>query len=897
MRPEHWIYTIPLRLRSAFRRNRVEQELDDELQFHLERQVRENIARGMNPHEARRRALLTLDNVERCKEECRDRLSMNALDNLFKDLTYAVRTLRRAPLFALAAAVTIALGIGATTAIFSVTNAVLLRPLPYKDADRLVLVWRHFKERGFNDFIFSNADFFDLRDGTNEVFDDMAGVSTFRAFVPRGDGGTEQISKALVTTNFFRMMGAKILLGRDFTEEDGQPQPAEPEVLIPPGSAAILSYEYWQRRYGGDAAVLGREMLSSGQHGPIIVGVLEPGLKLFFPASANTDARPDFWVANNLGYDAAHRNLMTLRVIGKLKSGVSIRRAQEQLEPVAAKLRRSVLWYDGLYLGLRPMHQHLVAEARPAILALMGAVLFLLLIACANVANLLLVRASLRERELAVRAALGGSRWRLLRQMLTEAALLSGLGTLLGVGIAWAGIRELLAIAPANLPRVESIAIDWRVLVFAAAAGLAAAVLFGLTPAWRAARPDVIQVLRGYGRGAGLGAGRLLRNGVAIAEVALSFVLLIGSGLMLRSFLELQRVDPGYDPRGLLTFFLSRDWSLTEQRGRLALLRETQSRLRALPGVENAAASLGMPLTGGSRPMNWAIGQAPADPTRYQAADFQSVLPGYFETLRIPLLTGRTFTEGDNAPGRNVAVIDQSLAAKAFPNGSPIGKRIFLPLPTMPWVEVIGVVAHQRFATLAESGREQVYFTDGSLGIGVSRYWAIRTAGDPTKLATAVRTEIAKLDRQLVITKMQPMEALVDRDQAPTRFSLLLIGSFAVIAALLASVGLYGVLSTLVRQRTAEIGVRMALGATPASIFQLVVGQGLLLSAAGIAIGLLAALGLTRLMTSMLVGVHPADPATFSTVAALFFLITAVASWLPARRAAALDPAVALREE
>ncbi|MBI3694138.1 MAG: ABC transporter permease [Acidobacteria bacterium] len=815
---------------------------------------------------------------------------------LWQDLAYAGRTLRKSPAFAVTAAVTIALGIGATTAIFSVTNAVLLRPLPYRNPDRLVLVWRHYRERSpFRDFLFSNADFFDLRDGTREVFEDMGGVCTFRAFVPREDGSTEQLSKALVTTNFFRLMGGKIAFGRDFTEADATPQPGRPEALIPPGSAAILSYEYWQRRYGGDTAVIGREMLSSGQRGAQIVGVLEPGFKLYFPPSANTDATPDFWIANNLGYDVAHRNLMTVRVIGRLKEGISLKRAQEQIDLVAAELRKNVPWYNGLYLQLQPMHQHLVTEVRPAILALTGAVMFLLLIACANVANLLLVRASLRERELAMRAALGGSWWRLMRQMLAEAALLSGLGTLLGVGFAWIGVRELLVLAPVNLPRLESIAIDRRVLAFSALAGLAAAAFFGGMPAWRASRPDVVQALRGGGRAAGPRGGRLLRSGVVVAEVALSFVLLIGSGLMFRSFLELQRIDPGYKPHGLLTFFLTREWPLPRQEGRAALLREIQERLRALPGVENASASVGFPLTGGSYPISWATEQTG---TPFQSADVQHVLPGYFETLRIPLLAGRTFTEDDNAPGRKVAVIDQFLAAKAFPNESAVGKRLFpfVQVPA-PSVEVIGVVAHQRFVSLAEPGREQIYFPDGFVGIGVSRYWAIRTAGDPGKFAAAVRAEIAKLDRQLVISKMQPMEALVDRNQAGTRFSLLLIGVFAVIAALLAAVGLYGVLSTVVRQRTAEIGVRMALGASPASIFSLVVGHGLRLSAAGIAIGLVAALGLTRVMTSMLVGIKATDPPTFAAMAVVFFLIAGVASWLPARRAAALDAAAALREE
>ena len=790
--------------------------------------------------------------------------------------------------------ITLALGIGASTAIFSVTNAVLLRPLPYQNPDRLTLVF--WESRLGRSFLHSNADFFDFRAGTWSIFEDIGGVASFRAFVPRADGGSEQISRALVTTNFFRLMGAKIAFGRDFMEADAVPQATQPEVLIPPGSTAILSYEYWQRRYAGSIAVLGQEMLFSGQRGPRIIGVLAPGFKLFFPPGAKTDAAPDFWVANNIGYDAAHRNLLIVGAVARLKSGVTLRRAQAQLDALAPELRKNSFDPEAA-LRLEPMQQYLVEEVRPAILCLMGAVIFLLLIACTNVANLLLVRASLRERELALRAALGGSWWRLASQMLAEALLLSGLGTLLGLVFAWLGIHGSLGFAPANLPRIESTTIDWRVLTFAATAGLAAVAIFGLMPAVRAARPDVNQVLRGSGHTPGLAAGHLLRNTVVIAEVALSFVLLIGSGLMFRSFLELRRVDPGYDPHGVLTFFVTRDWELTRQPGRLDLLREIQARLRALPGVENVTAALVLPLGGGSRPKDSATARPRSALASAAGADFQQVMPGYFETLRTPILAGRTFTEDDNAPGRNVVVIDQFFAAQAFPNESAVGKRVLLPNPATPWAEVIGVVAHQRLSSLSDPGRETVYFSDGFWGIGVSRYWMVRAAGDPAKYAAAVRTEIAKVDRTMVISKMQPMEALVDQDQAGTRLLLLLIGVFAAIAVTLASVGLYGVLASVVRQRTAEIGVRMALGATPSSIFKLVVGHGLRLTAIGLAMGLLAALGLTRVMTTMLVGVKATDPSTFAAMALLFCLVAAIASGVPAARAASLDANAALREE
>ncbi|HUB83003.1 MAG TPA: FtsX-like permease family protein, partial [Bryobacteraceae bacterium] len=520
----------------------------------------------------------------------------------------------------------------------------------------------------------------------------------------------------------------------------------------------------------------------------------------------------------------------------------------------------------------------------------------LLLIACANVANLLMVRSSLRSRELAVRAALGGSRRRLAGQMLAEALLFSGLGTLAGIALAWAGTRGFLAIAPVNLPRVESAGVDWRVLMFAAAAGLASAAIFGVLPALGATRPDLMQALRGSGHNSRLAGGHWLRSGAVIVEVTLSFVLLAGSGLLLRTFVALRHVDPGYDSHGLLTFFLTREWPIDKQEGRLELLREIQARLAAIAGVRGATAALALPLAGGPRPKASATTPGPDAPDTGDA-DNQQVMPGYFETLRTPLLAGRTFTEADNAPGRNLVVIDELFAESAFPGVSPIGRRIRTPDPEHPWVEIIGVVGHQRLASLADRGRATVYFSDGFWGVGVSRYWILRTGGDPARYAGTVRRELTKVDRGLVMTKVQTMDALVAQDQSSTRLSLFLMAGFAAIGLLLAAVGLYGVLATAVRQRTAEIGVRVALGATPAGIFQMVVGHGLRLTLAGLALGLAAALALTRLIASMLVGVKAGDPLTFAAMAAIFFAVAAIASWIPASRAASLDAIEALREE
>jgi predicted permease len=830
---------------------------------------------------------------------------------LKKDLTYAWRTLKKNPVFALTAVITLALGIGASTAIFSVMRAVLLRPLPYPESDRLVLACSDMTHRHVRNFPFSNANYIDLRNGSKTFFEDMAALNTGQGVIPREDGTSEQVTFAGVTPNFFRVLGARVIAGRDFTDSDGLPQPPQPPAgangaaaTAPPQlpTYAILSYGYWQRRYGGDASIVGRGVLNAGVVNLQIVGVLAPGFELLFPPDLNVQRTPDIWVANRVAYDAANRMNVSLQVVGKLKKGARLEQAQSEVDAVAAQDRQimPIMATAGYSIRLEPMKSDLVAQVRPAILALMGAVIFLLLIACSNVANLLLVRSSLRERELAVRTALGGSRWQLIRQMLSEALLLAACGTALGVGLAWAGIRELLAIAPADLPRLDSVTIDPAVFTFAVLAGLGATLLFGVMPALRASQPNVMQVLRSSARTGGLSGGGLVRSAVVVAEVALCFVLLIGSGLMIRSFVALEHVDPGFDARGLLTFnVLGVFQGRAKPEQRAAIMQEIETYLRTLRGVQGVAAASPFPLADGFFPIRWGLEPALTDPSKFQAVDNQIVMPGYFQTLRTPLLEGRTFTDADNAPDRNLVIVDRALAAKAFPNESAVGKRIVIRIrsPQPEWVQIIGVVAHQRDTSLAEPGREQIYFTDGFLGHGAAGRWAIRTAADPATLTGPVRDAMSKLDKRLLVTEIQPMQNLVEKAQAPTRFSLLLIGVFAVIAVLLAGVGLYGVLSTVVRQRTAEIGVRMALGAVPKSIFRLVVGQGLRLSAFGIGVGLVAALIFTRVMNSMLVNTRAADPATYVVMAVFFFIIAGLASWMPARRAAALHPTVALREE
>jgi putative ABC transport system permease protein len=589
-----------------------------------------------------------------------------------------------------------------------------------------------------------------------------------------------------------------------------------------------------------------------------------------------------------------------LDMIGRLKPGVTLPQAQQQLDNIAADLRRRfpIKEAAGLHIRGEWMRDDLVADVRPAIIALMGAVSFVLLIACANVANLMLVRAASRERELAVRSALGGTRWGLIRQMLTESLLVATLGALVGLALAQAGIKLLLVLAPENLPRLDSVSADPIVLVFTVLAGIVSAAAFGIVPALRASRPDLADILRSAGRTGGLARGRRIRNAVVTAEVALSFVLLIGCGLMLRSFVALQHVDPGYDPKGLLTFFAvsGRPGGPDVQAG---IIRQLEERLRSVPGVTGVTAASPLPLDGGIVNARWGTEAAVTDPSKFQQANVHIVLPGYFKVMRTKFIEGRDFTEADNNPNAVLAIVDRNFAAKAFPGQSAVGKRLYVRVRSNDpeWFEIVGVVDRERHETLAADSREAMFLTDGLFGHGAVSRWVLRASGDPNALVPAVRAAIREVDRQMPVAEVQPMTAFVDRAMASTRFALALIATFAAIAVVLAAVGLYGVLSTVVRQRTAEIGVRMAFGANTASIFQLVIGQGLRLSAIGIALGAVGALALTRGMKTMLVGVRPTDPLTFVAIGVLFMAVAAVSSWIPARRAAGLDPNVALRDE
>jgi predicted permease len=881
--------------KQLFFRRRIYSEISKPDPRRLEKKTKDLVEDGLSGQKITSAALPEFGKATLTEERsCEVWQRRTLVDGFWADIRFSLRYLRKHAGFTIAAVLTLALGIGATTAVWSVTRAVLLQPLPYKDPGQLVVVLGELRKRNAEDMAVSDPDLMDLRSGAKTMFTGFASVWTRPMVLQQKEGTSELIHAATVTTNFFQLIGGTVALGRDFVESDDQPQTEANDAV------AILSYDYWKNHYGGSAAILGHRLSEGPNPGPQIIGVLAPGFQLLFPQKLDIERLPDVWIAQNPIYDNAQRNNMSQWVVGRLRPGVRLQRAQTEVDRVAADLRKSfpIKQSSGFRIQLQPMHPFLVATAKPAILALMGGAGFLLLIACANVANLSLIRMSLRERELALRVAVGCTRWKLALQMLTEAMLLVAMGTLLGIGLAWLGSKELLHLAPGSLPRMDSVAIDPAMIGYAALLALITTALCGIGPALYASHPNLITALRMTGQSSVYAGGARLRNSVVVLEITLSFALLTGSGLMLRSILALEHIGAGFASGGLLTFaILEPEQSAAQQRD--ASTREIQDRLRAIPGVESVTAASPFPLADPFNPIRWGTEQALSDPSRFQAVDFQIVLPGYFQTLQTRLLAGRTFNDADNAPDRNVVVIDQLLAAKAYPHESAIGKRILIRIrtPEPEWVQIIGVVEHQRDHSLADVGREQIYFTDGFMGHGQATRWAIRTIENPANYAGAVRETVTHVGRQLVVTEMKPMDALMERAKATTRFSFYLIVVFAGIAALLASLGIYGTLATAVRQRTPEIGLRMALGSSRAKIFTLILARGMGLGALGIGFGFVLSLILSHSIVSLLVGIKSTDPGTFGSVAIAFLIIVVMASWLPARRAASTDPMKALRME
>ncbi len=829
--------------------------------------------------------------------------------DVLRDLKYALRSFARRPLFTGVILLTLALGIGSNVAIFSVANAVLFRALPFPNPEELAFVWTRLPKTNVARALVSGPDLKDYQTETTQFQGFAAAVAVPGTLT--GEGTPERITNAYVSSNLLALLGVRPILGRTHRPEDAFPidpkQFGSPNPNLPPNKV-VLSYGLWQRRFGGDSAVIGKTILMDGW-GSVVIGVLPRDFRIYLPADAAMPAKIDAWGILPSNLSDFQRDAAFLTVVTRLKPGVTLAQGQDDMDRLAARLRENYQFHktQNLQIVVAGMHRDVVEHARPALIALLGAVGFVLLIACANIANLLLVRASERGREIAVRAALGSGRGRIVGQMLTESLVLSAAGTALGLVLAWQGIRVIKALSPANLPRIESVSLDGRAFAFAAAVAVVAALLFGLAPALRAVRGNLADGLRDRGTDTGGARGNKLRTVLVVSEVTLSLVLLIGAGLMVRSFAAIQKVDPGFDPKNVVTFnapipFLKYLFS----QARATFFNRLTERLAAIPGVESVGGVTPLPLAGGEQYSVGSYGKIgdADDVYRSNKADFKAVQPGYFEAMRISLQSGRTFLRSDNEEqALDVAIVDTKFAARVFGRENPLGAQVLVDhfnektfqLERLP-VTIVGVVANVRSASLAAEGRETIYVPyvfQAFLPIT----FVVRTTTAPASLTQQIRTEVKALDPDVPVADLTTLDSWVVEAMAPTRFLLALSTTFAGLALVLAAIGLYGVVSFSARQRTREIGVRVALGASDGDVRRLILGQGMMVAAIGIVLGLGASLALTRIVSSYLVGVSATDPVTFAGVPLVLLGVAALASYLPARRAMSIDPIRALRDE
>jgi putative ABC transport system permease protein len=805
--------------------------------------------------------------------------------DLWNDLRYAARTLGRSPGFTAAAVLTLALGIGANAAVWSVVHAVLLRPLPYPHPERLAMLWETASQEPRESF--SGPDFLDYRErlAGRDGRKPFAGLAAFIASGVQLDGenGPERIRGCTATEGFFQLLGARPSLGRTFLAEDHRPG-AAPVIVLTDG--------LWRRRFGADPRIVGKSLPVNGRSATV-VGVLPAGFRFSIPGFL----RPvEVWTPLALS-PGGDRGGHMLRVLGRLKPGVTKAALQSELTATAARLARQYPGTnDGVGVRLIPLHEQIAGSSRRALLVLLTAVGLVLLTACANVANLLLARAASRRREIAVRRALGAGRLRLVSQLLAESLLLAALGGGLGLLFAAWGLDLLVPLGGAQLPRADEIGFDGATVAFTAGAVLLTALLFGLAPALSAARQAPGEGLREGERG-GSGVGRRrARGALAVAEVALALVLSTGAGLLIRSFLGLLDTRPGFAPQGVLTAtVVLPKWKYREGPAQAAALEQLVDRVAALPGVRAAGAIDDLPLDGDRDANTYVVPGMPADAKSLPDAEIRSITPGYFATMGISLAAGRPFAAADSGKAPPVAIVNQALARSSFPGVDPVGKR--LSLDGKEWLEIVGVAGDVRDLALDAPAEREIYRPAAQTpGIRMTLVLAggnARISG----LANAVRQAAQAVDREFVVTRVEPMTAVIGAGLAERRFHVLLLGLFAAAAFALAALGVYGVISSGVAERTREIGIRVALGAGRGAVLRMVLGQGAALAAAGVAIGTALALGLTQLLAGLLYGVGAADPGTFAAAALLLASVALFASLLPAARAARLDPVVALKED
>ncbi len=890
-----WKSEIGRRLSSLNLAPAREAAIIEELSQHLDDCYAEWLARGAMPEEALRAAIAELSDQQLLARELRrverqvpqepitlgNNRRKNMIADLWQDLRYGARMLRKSPSFTLIAVFTLALGIGANTAIFSVVNAALIRAFPYRDADRLVIVWEKFRLAESNTV--SPANFFDWQE-QNSVFEGMAAFADTRVnFI--GGGEPEEIPAQITTADLFSVLGVNALLGRTFTLEDGQPGR---------NNVAVISFGLWQTRFGGDPGVIGRKViLDAVDH--TVVGVLPPDVKWHVRKNSLTGEVAELWFPAITSKMKQHRGRF-IGVVARLKTGVSFQQARAEMDTIAGRLAEQYKQFNsGFGVNLVPLRRQFAGEIRLALLVLMGAVGFVLLIACANVANLLLARAASRQKEIAVRAALGAGRGRIVRQLLAESLLLAAMGGAAGLLLAWRLKESLLSLSPPELGDFQNVEISAPVLGFTFVVALLTGVIFGLVPAFEASNFKLNDTLKEAGRNLSGGArSRRLRGALVVAEIALALTLLLGAGMLARSFLRLRGVDTGFNARNALTMRVSLPDVRYDRDSKIVnFFTQAVERMQTLPGVEAVGVINHTPFLGLGTQTTFQIEGRPKPTPGQEMANTDLCVTdqNFFRTMQIPLKRGRLFTEQEVREKGDVVIINEALARKYFPNEDPLGQRIRL------WggpTEIIGVVGDAKHKQLDKNAGPMSYWPMAHEPSG-SMTFVLRTRGDAAAVAAAARKVIQTLDPQQSVGDVRTLDSLVGNSIAAQRFNASLFAVFAVVALLLSAGGIYGVMSYTVTQRAQELGVRVALGAGSRDVLMLVIGQGMKLVLAGVAFGLAAAFGLTRLLRNLLFEVSATDPSMFAGVAALLAAVALLACFVPARRAAKVDPMIALR--
>lgn len=892
---------VLFRLKSIFQRNKVESELADELHAHMERETEKLVKLGLSRDEAHRRARLLFGGFDKVNEECREARGVYLLETLLQDLRYAARTLRKNPGFTAVIVLTLALGIGASTAVFSIVNSVLLKPLPYPASERIVFPWRlapRGMQLGYNEIPWGRSEFL-LLSKESKAFQ-FLGAFKSDSFNLTGAGEPVRLNGVRASAGFFPALGVEPILGRPFTtEEDTTGQ----EHVV------ILSYSLWQEQLGGDPQIIGRSVeLNASTY--TVVGVMPASFSFphaeEMPGGFTFERDVRLWVplALSVGPPIPSES-SELAIVARLASEISISQAQAEMNLMTKRIesfygvKPAIGWFDS---RVTPLTAQITGDTRRPLLLIFSAVVIVLLIACSNIASLMLARTLARNREFTLRAALGAGRFRVARQLLTESLLPSMIGGVVGIVLAEAAIHFVKIFGPANLPRLQEVSIDFRVLAFATACSILTGVLFGLAPAIGMSQINLAESLnQGGQRLSDTGASSKIRKALLVCEIALAFVLVIVAGLLAQSFYRLLSVDAGFHAEHVLTFELSLPELKYPDQQHIAVLYQRATRaLQSQPGIESAAIVETLPIGGatestGIRIPDW----TPPNSGVRRYANYTIASPGFFATVGAPILRGREFMESDTANSMPVTVINDAMAKKFWPGQDPIGKQVGPGSPLYPLTTIVGIAADVKHLSLREEPGPEMYvpYTQKVWPSLLTMEVVVRTRLDVASAVTSARNAIQSVDVDLPIANIKPLASLVDDSVAQPKFSMLLLAAFGAFALILACVGIYGVISYSVAQRTREIGVRVALGASRSNIFGMILGQGARLAGLGIAIGIAAALGVTRMMSSFLYDVRPADPATFVAVCVILFTVAALACYLPARRATRVDPLVALRHD